>query len=485
MGDKYNPLFELGAGSFGKAWVVKDTKTQKKYVSKVIQIKGLSSEALDRCVTEVAVLSACCHENIVRYLEAFVSNGALHIVMEYASGGDLQQKIEKQNGVLFTSDKILEWFLQVILALEYIHSKNILHRDLKPQNIFLTDIGVVKLGDFGIARVLNSCDDLASTRIGTPFYISPEICERKPYNSCSDMWAAGCLLYQMSMLRVPFHATNFDDLCKNIIKAQYDPIPSQFQGIIKDLISKLLVSTPEHRLSASQLLRLESLRDIVLYLKSRNRRKGQSSRIRSNSLVTERSRLNLCSKSRSSSVNRLNRESVGNGEVMFGKQHQDKYKGSDDVNIRNKNVPTDKNRICKSNVEGGSEQHYSRGDENCFRIDRDRITEKHDGEANINGAEKLAYVNPSISRRNIRSVSDDAVGTKAVEKSNNKVEDEKELNLTKKPINTKTYAIKDSVVKRLSQASPILAQTVRKQRFSLSISEADSSLKMVGNKNAN
>jgi hypothetical protein len=121
---------------------------------------------------------------------------------------------------------------------------------------------------------------------------------------------------------------------------------------------------------------------------------------------------------------------VKSGEEMFGKQHHDKYKGSDDVHIRRKNVPADRHRICNSNVEGGSEQEsYSRG-ENCLEIDRDKRREKPDSEGNINGAEKLAYVNPSISRRNIRSVSDDAIGIKAVEKSNNKVEDEKELNLT-------------------------------------------------------
>ncbi|XP_045201624.2 serine/threonine-protein kinase Nek1-like [Mercenaria mercenaria] len=359
MGDRYKPLCELGAGAFGKALVVRDTKTQIKHVSKVIQIKGLSSRALDRCVTEVAVLSACSHPNIVRYIEAFVSSGALHIVMEYASGGDLQQKIEKQNGVLFTSDMVLEWFLQVVLALEYIHSKNILHRDLKPQNIFLTDNGIVKLGDFGIARVLNSCDDLASTRIGTPFYISPEICEGKQYNSSSDMWAAGCLLYQMCTLRVPFHASNFDDLTKKIIKAEYEPIPSHFSEVIKLIVSKLLVATPDNRLSASKLLTLEPLHGMVLYLKNRNNRKGQASRSRSNSLVTARSRTQFHQKPRSASVNRLHKGNNENSEThcqVKGQNQTVKRPDTDKVETRCKNdrknttETAEKKSCCKHTV---------------------------------------------------------------------------------------------------------------------------------------
>ncbi|WAR27827.1 NEK1-like protein [Mya arenaria] len=178
-------------------------------------IAGLSEKEMGQCVTEVWMLSICKHINIVRYIEAFVADRCLHIVMEYANGGDLGQRISERQkiGHLFRKETVLDWFVQICLALEYIHSKRFLHRDLKPQNVFLTTSGVVKLGDFGIARHLIH-EDLASTRIGTPLY-----------DAKSDMWAAGCLLYEMCALHVPFRAANFDALVGKILAVEFAPLP--------------------------------------------------------------------------------------------------------------------------------------------------------------------------------------------------------------------------------------------------------------------
>lgn len=97
--------------------------------------------------------------------------------------GDLYKHINSQRGNLLPEDQILNWFVQLCLALKHVHDRKILHRDIKSQNVFLTKKGVVKLGDFGIARVLNSTVELARTCIGTPYYLSPEICENRPYNN--------------------------------------------------------------------------------------------------------------------------------------------------------------------------------------------------------------------------------------------------------------------------------------------------------------
>lgn len=105
----------------------------------------------------------------------------LNIVMEHASHGELSAAIAKRAAAkrFFTEDEIMFYFVQIVLGLWHVHSKNILHRDLKSQNIFLTENRLLKLGDFGISRVLNSDTELASTAIGTPYYLSPEICEEK------------------------------------------------------------------------------------------------------------------------------------------------------------------------------------------------------------------------------------------------------------------------------------------------------------------
>ena len=92
--------------------------------------------------------------------------------------------------------------------MNYVHDKKILHRDLKTQNIFLSSKGDIKIGDFGIARVLQHTYDCANTAIGTPYYLSPEICQEKPYNQKSDIWSLGCVLYKMMMLKYPFESTS-------------------------------------------------------------------------------------------------------------------------------------------------------------------------------------------------------------------------------------------------------------------------------------
>ena len=121
----------------------------------------------------------------------------------------LAQRIEAQAASKspFPEEQVLDWFVQLCLAMKHVHDRKVLHRDIKSQNVFLTqNRKVVKLGDFGIARVLNSTVELAKTACGTPYYMSPEICDNKPYNDRSDVWSMGCLLYEMASLRCPFDA---------------------------------------------------------------------------------------------------------------------------------------------------------------------------------------------------------------------------------------------------------------------------------------
>lgn len=97
----------------------------------------------------------------------------------------------RQNKEYLTEDEILNWFIQIAIALEYIHGRKVIHRDIKTSNIFLTGNGTVKLGDFGISKVLENTNEAAMTVVGTPYYMSPEVCENKPYTFKSDVWALG------------------------------------------------------------------------------------------------------------------------------------------------------------------------------------------------------------------------------------------------------------------------------------------------------
>jgi len=145
------------------------------------------------------------------------------------------------------------------LAIKHIHDRKILHRDLKTQNIFMTQSGQIKIGDFGIARVLQHTYDCAQTAIGTPYYLSPEICQEKPYNQKSDIWSLGCILYEMVTLRHAFDANSMKGLVLKILRGNYPAIPSMYSQDLKDLVADMLVKDPAKRPSMRKILEKEFL----------------------------------------------------------------------------------------------------------------------------------------------------------------------------------------------------------------------------------
>ncbi|XP_032711360.1 serine/threonine-protein kinase Nek1 isoform X4 [Lontra canadensis] len=252
--EKYARLQKIGEGSFGKAILVKSTEDGKQYVIKEINISRMSNKEREESRREVAVLANMKHPNIVQYRESFEENGSLYIVMDYCEGGDLFKRINAQKGILFQEDQILDWFVQICLALKHVHDRKILHRDIKSQNIFLTKDGTVQLGDFGIARVLNSTVELARTCIGTPYYLSPEICENKPYNNKSDIWALGCVLYEMCTLKHAFEAGNMKNLVLKIISGSFPPVSLHYSYDLRNLLTQLFKRNPRDRPSVNSIL---------------------------------------------------------------------------------------------------------------------------------------------------------------------------------------------------------------------------------------
>lgn len=253
--DKYVKIRRIGEGSFGKVILVRHKRTNIKYVIKEINISGMAASERTGARKEVSMLATLNHRNIVAYKESFEEAGRLHIVMTYCEGGDLYSKINDQRGVDFSEEQILDWFVQICLGVKHIHDRKVLHRDIKSQNIFLTKDGMIKLGDFGIAKVLNSTCDMAKTCIGTPFYLSPEICEQQPYNNKSDIWSMGCVLYELTNLRHPFEAGNMKNLVLKIIRGSYPPVPSKYSSNLRDLVSALLKRSPRERPTINQILK--------------------------------------------------------------------------------------------------------------------------------------------------------------------------------------------------------------------------------------
>ncbi|KAL5459938.1 hypothetical protein EMCRGX_G033330 [Ephydatia muelleri] len=254
--DRYQVVKKIGEGSYGKALLVKRRADGKQCVVKEVNISKMSKKERDEAKKEVKVLAQMKHPNIVSYLESFEDGGILYILMDYCDAGDLYSKINEQKGKLMMEEQILTYFVQLCLALKHVHDRKILHRDIKSQNIFLTKAGIVKLGDFGIARVLGSSVELARTCIGTPYYLSPEICENRPYNNKSDVWAMGCVLYELTTLKHAFEAGNMKNLLVKIVRGAYPPISPRYSKDLKALIDLCLKHNPRDRPSVNAILRL-------------------------------------------------------------------------------------------------------------------------------------------------------------------------------------------------------------------------------------
>ncbi|XP_016408723.1 serine/threonine-protein kinase Nek5 [Sinocyclocheilus rhinocerous] len=255
--DQYEVVRQVGQGAFGRALLVRQRQGHAQlYVIKEINLTQLSSRDKDASRKEVTLLSKMKHPNIVAFYKSFYDRNNFYILMEYCDAGDLMKRIRMQRGKPFTEQQIVDWFVQICLGLKHIHDRKVLHRDIKAQNIFLTQGGLkVKLGDFGIARILNSTMELARTCVGTPYYLSPEICENRPYNNKTDIWSLGCVLYELCTLRHPFEGSNLKQLVLRICRGRYSPVSQRYSSELHLLLHLLFKVSPRDRPSANSLLK--------------------------------------------------------------------------------------------------------------------------------------------------------------------------------------------------------------------------------------
>ncbi|XP_073750719.1 serine/threonine-protein kinase Nek5 isoform X2 [Callorhinus ursinus] len=234
--DNYDVIKAIGEGAFGKAFLAKGKSDSKHCVIKEIDFAKMPIQEKEASKKEVILLAQMKHPNIVTFFSSFQENNRLFIVMEYCDGGDLMRRIHRQQGVLFSED----------------------------QNIFLSKNGMVaKLGDFGIARVLNNSMELARTCVGTPYYLSPEICQNKPYNNKTDIWSLGCVLYELCTLKHPFEGNNLHQLVLRICQAHFAPISPRFSRDLQALISQLFEVSPRDRPSINSILKRPFLENLI------------------------------------------------------------------------------------------------------------------------------------------------------------------------------------------------------------------------------
>ena len=279
----YKVIKLIGKGSFGEVYKV--SKDNKFYALKMYQIKNddmksskEKNENVKSIENEINILSQLDNPFIVKLYEVFSlnqnpntellnNNGneddtqIMCLVLELCENGDLNDKIreKKHKNEKFTEKEILHYFYEILQGLYYLHKNRVIHRDLKTLNIFLTENNHIKLGDFGLSKKLINNNIYAYTFVGTPYYLSPEICQNKPYDEKSDVWSLGVVLYELITLNKPFDSESQMGLFMKILKNK----PAPINNTIKHSYSQLLINLIMENLLDKDPLTRYSIKQII------------------------------------------------------------------------------------------------------------------------------------------------------------------------------------------------------------------------------
>ena len=260
--DDFEIIRTLGQGAFSTVYLVKRKKDNKQYALKSIKMEKLSKIEQQNSVNEVRILSSIVHPNIISYKESFWNwkNKTLNIIMEYCDDGDLESKIKKmgRNKIKFNEKLIWNYAFQILFGIKALHDKGVIHRDIKSANIFLSKVNnKCKIGDLNTGKVIkkNKNKNNSNYQIGTPTYFSPEIWKKGEISYKSDIWAFGCIVYEMCSLKMPFKGKNMEELKKNICKGKIEKISSRYSKELWEFIQTLLQSDEEKRPDCDMILK--------------------------------------------------------------------------------------------------------------------------------------------------------------------------------------------------------------------------------------
>jgi serine/threonine protein kinase len=256
----------LGSGTSGTVLYARRVRDDQPFAIKVMDVEGHTPQEIMRASGEVCCLLSCDYFSIVKCHEDFVYRdkknpenvNMMAMVLDYANAGDLRQEIRNRSKTNrpFAEHEAGLLFIQVLLAVHHVHSKRMIHRDIKSANILLCSNGLAKLGDFGFSKhyAATVSEDVGHTFCGTPYYVAPEIWRRRPYSKKADMFSLGVLLYELLTLKRPFDGEDIEEVMHKTLAGRFDPLPDSVSKDMQTIVSALLQSEPRKRPSSKTLL---------------------------------------------------------------------------------------------------------------------------------------------------------------------------------------------------------------------------------------
>ncbi|AAZ10342.1 protein kinase, putative [Trypanosoma brucei gambiense DAL972] len=245
----------LFLGNTTDVFKVREVGTDRPYVLKQMSLLPMGADERKRVLQEICVMSGVDHPNIVKFRESFSGNTSVNIIMECCKC-TLEEIImlQQEEGQPFPEEAIIEWMVELLSGLAHLHSRRVVHRDIKTSNIFVTEKNHLKLGDFGVCTVLTSASIATNSMVGTPLYFSPEVCAGDAYDVRSDVWSLGVVFYEMCTLRRPFEAEHLPGLLQQVLTRDVAPFDTGLDTRLEEIVLRMLRKDPKERPTSQDLI---------------------------------------------------------------------------------------------------------------------------------------------------------------------------------------------------------------------------------------